>query len=54
MAGEVASLLISRMAVPVPYFAAYEHRKQPTPSVPKADGINHDHSLQTKVSSDIS
>jgi multidrug efflux pump subunit AcrB len=26
MAGEVASLLISRMAVPVLYFMAYEHR----------------------------
>src|SRR5712691_13013351 len=47
MAGEVASLLISRMAVPVLYFMAYEHRKQRTPAVPKPEGDNHDHSLKT-------
>ena len=35
MAGEVASLLISRMAVPVLYLMAYERRKPRTPSVPK-------------------
>jgi len=50
MAGEVASLLISRMAVPVLYFMAYEHRKQRPPSVAKPDGDKRDHSLKTKIS----
>jgi multidrug efflux pump subunit AcrB len=39
MAGEIASLLISRMAVPVLYFMAYRHRNErfsPAPK-PKAD-----------------
>jgi len=48
MAGEVASLLISRMAVPVLYLMAYEHRKPRTPSVTKPEGDDHDPSLKTK------
>lgn len=48
MAGEGASLLISRMAVPVLYLMAYEHRKPRTPSVTKPEGDDHDPSLKTK------
>jgi multidrug efflux pump subunit AcrB len=48
MAGEIASLLISRMAVPVLYFLVYERRKGRTPSVRQPGGDNHDPSLETK------
>jgi multidrug efflux pump subunit AcrB len=48
MAGEVASLLISRMAVPVLYLMAYEHRKPRTPSEPNPEGDDNDPSLKTK------
>jgi len=34
MAGEIASLLISRMAVPVLYFMAYNHRPARNPAIP--------------------
>jgi multidrug efflux pump subunit AcrB len=38
MAGEIASLLISRMAVPVLYFMAYKHRKGRLSSAAKPEG----------------
>jgi multidrug efflux pump subunit AcrB len=37
MAGEIASLFISRMAVPVLYYMAYEHRNEQTASAPKPE-----------------
>lgn len=49
MAGEIASLLISRMAVPVLYFMVYERRKGRTPSVRQPGDDNHDPSLEMKT-----
>jgi hypothetical protein len=40
MAGEVASLLLSRVTVPVLYFMSHQKRQTPPPVfVPSADGI---------------
>jgi multidrug efflux pump subunit AcrB len=40
MAGEVASLLISRMAVPVLYYIVYSHRESPVPVVVVEQGAD--------------
>jgi hypothetical protein len=49
MAGEIASLLISRMAVPVLYFMAYKHRKERISSAPKPEGDRPDHNLKAEA-----
>ena len=49
MAGEIASLLISRMAVPVLYFMAYERRKGLIHSAPRPEGDRPDRNLKTEA-----
>ena len=49
MAGEIASLFISRMAVPVLYFMAYKHRKERFSSAAKAEGDRPDHNLKAEA-----
>jgi multidrug efflux pump subunit AcrB len=46
MAGEIASLLISRMAVPVLYFMAYKHREERLSSAATPEGDRPDHKLK--------
>ena len=48
MAGEIASLLISRMAVPVLYFMAYQHRKEQISSAPKPEGERPDNNKKAE------
>ena len=49
MAGEIASLLISRMAVPVLYFMAYKHRKERFSSASKPENDRPDHNLKAEA-----
>ena len=48
MAGEIASLLISRMAVPVLYFMAYQHRKEQISSSAKPEDDRPDHDVKAE------
>ena len=49
MAGEIASLFISRMAVPVLYFMAYKHRKERFASAAKPEDDRPDHNLKAEA-----
>jgi hypothetical protein len=49
MAGEIASLFISRMAVPVLYYMAYKQRKERLSSKPKPEGDRPYHNLKAEA-----